>query len=73
MLLEYVVKWVFGCVKLEDTNVVVVLTSKKMSTIGKDDFTAVLDIANVFIRNKRVFKDVHHSDSIGETNDDVKT
>jgi hypothetical protein len=33
MLLEHIVDWVFGCVKLKHCDVIIVLASEQMATI----------------------------------------
>ena len=62
---------VFTCVELVHIDVTLRSTSKKVSTVGESQLSASLDRNNV-IRLQTFLKNVHHSDSVSESDDQVE-
>lgn len=73
MFLENIRSWVLSCVEFINTNVVIVLSSKKMSSIAKHNFFAIFYVTNRLVRNKGILEYVHHSNPISETNYNMET
>ena len=66
MFFENIVDRVFRRVKFEHADVIVVLAREKMSTIRKHDLTAILNVADILVRNNFLFKNVHQADTVGK-------
>jgi len=54
-------------VKFENTNVLTVLTGKQVASVRKDNFSTLLN-GNVFVGQQSLFENVHHPNSVSETN-----
>ena len=72
MRLENVMRWVLSSIKFEHMNLCCWCYSKKLSSIGKWNFTALLYL-NRPVFNQLVLEQVHHSNFLWKTNYYVET
>ena len=61
------------CIELIHPDLLIVLACKEVSTMGKHDFSTFTDLREILVWNKRVIQDVHQSDRIAESNNEVET
>jgi hypothetical protein len=66
MFFENIVDRIFRRVKFEHADVIVVLAREEVSTIRKHDLTAILNVADILVRNNFFFKNVHQADTVGK-------
>lgn len=72
MSLEGVVYWILRSVEVVDMNEVHEHAGEKVTTIGEDNLTALLDW-QILVLLDRVCKDIHHSNPIKEANNNLET
>ena len=61
-----------GSVELVDPDFLIILACKEMTTVCKDDFSALFDW-QALVCNQFLVQNVHQADRVTETNDEVKT
>ena len=63
---------VLTCVEFVHINVTLRCASEQVTTVRESDFSASLDWNSV-VRLETLLEDIHHSDSISETDNQVET
>ena len=72
MSFEDIVDWTFSGEEFKYMDKGLVLAGKETSSIGKDDLTAPL-VWKLLVLLNAILKDIHHSDSVIETNNNLET